>query len=79
MACSPQPASYLLLYVTFLAETPQPQTIVIAAVLLIIAALGGFVLLSYHLRKQALPKALAGVHALLAVAGFSPSLGPRSA
>jgi hypothetical protein len=60
----------LLLYVTFLAGTPQPQSIVIAAVLLVIAALGGFVLLSYHLRKQALPKALASVHALLAVAGF---------
>lgn len=60
----------LLLYVLFLAGTPQPQTVVIAAVLLIMAALGGFVLLSYQLRKQLLPKALAGVHALLAVAGF---------
>lgn len=60
----------LLLYVLFLSGTPQPQTVVIAAVLLIMAALGGFVLLSYQLRKQLLPKALAGVHALLAVAGF---------
>jgi hypothetical protein len=60
----------LLLYVAFLAATPPPQTIVIAAVLLVIAALGGFVLVSYHLRKQVPPKALAGVHALLAVVGF---------
>jgi hypothetical protein len=60
----------LLLYVAFLAAIPAPQTIVIAAVLLVIAALGGFVLLSYHLRKQVPPKALAAVHALLAVTGF---------
>ena len=60
----------LLLYAAFLAGTPQPQTVTIAAVLLLIAALGGFVLVSYHLRKQVPPKALASVHALLAVAGF---------
>jgi hypothetical protein len=60
----------VLLYATFLAGTPQPQTVVIAAIILVIAALGGFVLVSYHLRKQVPPKALAVVHALLAVAGF---------
>jgi hypothetical protein len=60
----------VLLYAAFLAGTPQPQTVIIAAILLVIAALGGFVLVSYHLRKQVPPKALAGVHALLAVAGF---------
>jgi hypothetical protein len=42
----------------------------IAAALLVIAALGGFVLVSFHIRKQAPPRALAGVHALAAVAGF---------
>jgi hypothetical protein len=60
----------ILLYAAFFAAVPQPQTVVIAAVLLVIAALGGFVLVSYHLRKQLPPKALAGVHALFAVAGF---------
>lgn len=60
----------LLLYAAFFTAVPAPQTVVIAAVLLVIAALGGFVLVSYHLRKQVPPKALAGVHALLAVAGF---------
>jgi hypothetical protein len=60
----------LLLYVAFLAGTSQPQTVIIAAVLLVIAALGGFALVSYHVRKQLPPKALAVVHALLAVVGF---------
>jgi hypothetical protein len=59
----------ILLYATFLAGTPQPQAVVIAAILLVVAALGGFVLVSFHIRKQVPPKALAGVHALLAVAG----------
>ncbi len=60
----------LLLYAAFLAGAPQPPIITIAAALLVIAALGGFVLVSYHLRKQVPPRALAGVHALVAVAGF---------
>jgi hypothetical protein len=59
----------LLLYVAFVEGTPQPQAVSIAAVLLVVAALGGFVMLSFHLRKRAPPKALAGLHALLAVAG----------
>lgn len=60
----------ILLYVAFLAGTPQPQAVVIAAILLVVAALGGFLLISFHLRKQVPPKALAGLHGLLAVAGF---------
>ena len=60
----------ILLYAAFLAGTPQPQTVTIAAILLVVAALGGFFLLSYHLRKQVPPKAIAAIHALVAVAGF---------
>lgn len=60
----------ILLYAAFLAGTPQPQAVTIAAVLLVIAALGGFLLVSYHLRKQVPPKPLAAIHALVAVAGF---------
>ncbi|KAF0186669.1 MAG: hypothetical protein IV086_09060 [Hyphomonadaceae bacterium] len=60
----------LLLYTAFLAGAPQPPAVMIAAALLVIAALGGFVLVSFHIRKQAPPRALAGVHALAAVAGF---------
>jgi len=38
--------------------------------LLVVAALGGFGLLSFHLRGHALPSGLVVGHALLAVAGF---------
>jgi hypothetical protein len=42
----------------------------IAFGLLVVAALGGFGLLSYHAKKRALPSGLVVGHALLAVAGF---------
>jgi glucose uptake protein GlcU len=42
----------------------------IALGLLVVAALGGFGLLSFHLRGRALPSGLVVGHALLAVAGF---------
>lgn len=60
----------LLLYVTFVANAPAPMIVMAAAVLLLIAALGGFALVSFHLRKQVPPRALAGIHALVAVSGF---------
>ncbi|HEV7606712.1 MAG TPA: hypothetical protein VGO61_05210 [Steroidobacteraceae bacterium] len=42
----------------------------IALGILVVAALGGFVLLSFHLKGRALPSGLVVGHALLAVAGF---------
>lgn len=60
----------LLLYTAFLGGAAQPPFVMIAAGLLVVAALGGFVLVSFHARKQIPPRALAGVHALAAVAGF---------
>jgi hypothetical protein len=42
----------------------------IALAVLVVAALGGFGLLSFHLRGRALPSGLVVGHALLAVAGF---------
>jgi hypothetical protein len=59
----------ILLYAAFVAPG-APMPIVVAAILLLVAALGGFVLVSYHLRGQVPPKPLAGIHALAAVAGF---------
>lgn len=41
-----------------------------ALVLFIVAALGGFVLFSHHLRKVALPVWMVVVHALVAVTAF---------
>lgn len=38
--------------------------------LLAVAALGGFFLASMHLRSKVAPKAVVGLHALLAMAGF---------
>lgn len=42
----------------------------IALGVLVVAALGGFALLSFHARNQKLPSALVAGHALIAVAGF---------
>jgi FtsH-binding integral membrane protein len=42
----------------------------IALMVLVIAALGGFYLLSFHIRKQQHPRAVIVVHALVAVTGF---------
>ena len=42
----------------------------IALAVLLLAALGGFYLLSFHIRKERHPKAVIVVHALVAVVGF---------
>jgi hypothetical protein len=60
----------ILLYAAFLSGVPAPRAVLIAAALLVVAALGGFVLVSFHLRGQVPPKGLAVIHALVAVAGF---------
>lgn len=44
--------------------------VITALVLFVIAALGGFVLFSNHLRGKALPSGLVGIHAVVAVSGF---------
>ena len=46
------------------------QMAAVALGLLVIAALGGFFLGSFHLRKQLPPKAVVVIHALVAVVGF---------
>ena len=46
----------------------------IALGILVVAALGGFALLSSHVRGHALPSGLVVGHALLAVAGFATLL-----
>ncbi|MFK7697216.1 hypothetical protein [Paenibacillus sp. HJGM_3] len=43
---------------------------IISLVLFLIAALGGFVLFSYHLRRKPHPKSLIVIHALAAVIAF---------
>lgn len=49
--------------------TPAKATY--AILLFLVAALGGFYLFSFHLRKKALPSTVVVIHALVAVAGFA--------
>lgn len=42
----------------------------LALAILVVAALGGFLLASYHARKQPGPKPVVVIHALVAVTGF---------
>jgi hypothetical protein len=59
----------ILLYAAFVVGG-APTPVMIAAVLLLVAALGGFAMFSFQLRKQVPPKPLAAIHALAAVIGF---------
>ena len=59
----------ILLYAAFIVGH-APGAVMLAAVLLLVAALGGFALFSFQLRKQVPPKPLAVIHALAAVVGF---------
>jgi hypothetical protein len=48
---------------------PVPANAGLALLLLVIAALGGFYLASYHVRQQPGPKAVVVIHATIAVIG----------
>jgi hypothetical protein len=63
-------AAGLILLITLLVQGNAPQRVLTGFVLLLIAALGGFFLASFHLRKQLPPKAVVVIHAGVAVAGF---------
>jgi len=63
-------ASGLVVLLLAVVKAGVQGTPAIALGLLVAAALGGFVLLSSHLRGRALPSGLVVGHALLAVAGF---------
>jgi hypothetical protein len=49
--------------------------LLVALVTLVLAALGGFFLVSFHARNELAPKAVVVIHALVAVAGFLLLLG----
>jgi hypothetical protein len=64
-------ATALVLLIIAVATASAPATLAtVALVLFILAALGGFVLFSFHLRTQPLPVPLVLGHGLLAVAAF---------
>lgn len=60
----------LLLLGAFGGDAPPPPALMFAAIILVVAALGGFILVSFHLRKKVPPRGLAIVHGLAAVIGF---------
>jgi hypothetical protein len=63
-------AGGLVLLILVLLQGAAPGRLVAALALLVLAALGGFFLASFHLRKQVAPKAVVFVHAGVAVVGF---------
>lgn len=60
----------LILLITLLLQGSASQGVMIGFMLLLVAALGGFFLASFHLRKRLPPKAVVLIHAGVAVAGF---------
>ncbi|WP_193175299.1 hypothetical protein [Oricola nitratireducens] len=60
----------LILLIAALVQGAASQTALIGFVILLVAALGGFFLVSFHLRKSLPPKVVVVVHAGIAVVGF---------
>ena len=63
-------ATGLVLLVVLLLQGSTPQRVMVGFALLVLAALGGFFLASFHLRRALPPKAVVFIHAGVAVAGF---------
>jgi uncharacterized protein YneF (UPF0154 family) len=64
-------ASGLVVLALAWAKGGLAQTATIALGVLVLAAVGGFFLGSFHVRKQVAPKPVVVIHALVAVAGFA--------
>lgn len=60
----------LILLIAAMVQDSASQTVVVGFVILLVAALGGFFLASFHLRKKLPPKAVVMIHAGVAVIGF---------
>lgn len=63
-------ASGLILLLAILLKGSAPQQILVGFALLLVAALGGFFLASFHFRQKTPPKAVVFIHAGIAVAGL---------
>lgn len=63
-------AAGLVFVLLHLMNGGAPQSVLIGFVALVVAALGGFFLASFHLRNKLPPKAVVVIHAVVAVAGF---------
>lgn len=63
-------ATGLVLLLIYVFGSGFPALPTVSAVLFVIAALGGFVLVGNHARERLIPKPLMGVHATAAVVAF---------
>ena len=63
-------ATGLVLLIIAVASGAGATVAVASLVLFIVAALGGFVLFSFYMRRQPLPSALVVIHGLVAVVGI---------
>ncbi len=64
-------AAGLVTVLLFVLRTGTSSKAAIALALFVVAALGGFYLFSFHLRKKALPSTVVVIHALVAVSAFA--------
>lgn len=62
-------ASGLVVLILAYFESAAPGALTWALIILIVTALGGFFLFSFHLRSKRAPNAVVVIHALAAVAG----------
>lgn len=63
-------AAGLVLLIVLILQGGGATTVVASFVLFLVAALGGFFLASFHLRKKHAPKPVVIVHAMVAVVAF---------
>lgn len=63
-------ASGLVVLLLLALNSSGDTRLLVALGLLVVAALGGFYLFSFHLRKMVAPKPVVIIHAGLAIAGF---------
>jgi len=63
-------ATGLVLLVMLLLRGAASRPVLVGLAVLLLAALGGFFLASFHLRRKLPPKAVVVIHAGVAVAGF---------
>ncbi len=64
-------AAGLVTVLLFVLHTGTSSKAAVALILFVVAALGGFYLFSFHLRKKKLPSAVVIIHALVAVSAFA--------
>lgn len=64
-------ATGLLLLIASIIQGPAPKVLITAFVVLLSAAIGGFVLAAFHVRHKTAPNTLVMAHAGLAICGFA--------